>query len=183
MVQTRSKTLKALAKTKTTSINPNPLVEITPPLNLPSHKLELDKKIVGLINLIENGDLYGNALQEICEDAPDNVLEFIMEYTFKLLSIDNSVPDNVLELMMEYTSKLLSIHNSDGLSIQMDENGKTHMDELGNYKENQNIDTEVRRQMEIHAVNLSDKQCQGCLEDQPNQMAHIGNNGCLGEEF
>ena len=25
--------------------------------------------------------------------------------------------------------------------------------------------------------------CQGCLEDQPNQMAHIGPNGCLGEEL
>ena len=161
MVQTRSKTLKALAKTKTTSINPNPLVEITPLINLPSHKQELDKKILGLINLVENGDLYGSALQEICEDAPDNVLEFMMEYTSKLLSIDNSA----------------------GLSIQMDENGKTHMDELGNYTENQYIDTEVRRQMEIHTVNLSDKQCQGCVEDQPNQMAHIGHNGCLGEEF
>jgi hypothetical protein len=25
--------------------------------------------------------------------------------------------------------------------------------------------------------------CQGCLEDQPNQMTHIGPNGCLGEEL
>jgi hypothetical protein len=25
--------------------------------------------------------------------------------------------------------------------------------------------------------------CQGCLEDQSNQMAHIGPNGCLGEEL
>ena len=162
MVQTRSKTLKALAKTKTTSINPNTLVEITPLINLPSHKLELDKKNLGLIHLVENGDLYGSALQEICEDAPDNVLEFMMEYTSKLLSIDNSA----------------------GLSIWTNIHmGKTHMDELGNYTENQYIDTEVRRQMEIDTVNLSDTQCQGCLEDQPNQMAHIGHNGCLGEEF
>lgn len=27
----------------------------------------------------------------------------------------------------------------------------------------------------------SPEKCQGCLEDQPNQLAHIGPNGCLGD--
>lgn len=28
---------------------------------------------------------------------------------------------------------------------------------------------------------VQERRCQGCIEDQPNQLAHIGPNGCLGE--
>lgn len=30
---------------------------------------------------------------------------------------------------------------------------------------------------------LQETSCVGCLEDQPNQLAHIGKGGCLGDEY
>jgi len=33
----------------------------------------------------------------------------------------------------------------------------------------------------VDETNMDDVVCMGCLEDQPNQLAHIGPNGCLGD--
>ena len=33
----------------------------------------------------------------------------------------------------------------------------------------------------VDETNMDEVVCMGCLEDQPNQLAHIGPNGCLGD--
>jgi hypothetical protein len=40
----------------------------------------------------------------------------------------------------------------------------------------------VRRSSRIAQKELEKHQCRGCKENQPNQLAHIGPGGCLGEE-
>ena len=43
--------------------------------------------------------------------------------------------------------------------------------------------------LELKSIRRSERlskkkiKCKGCMEDQPNQMAHMGSNGCLDEDL
>ena len=43
----------------------------------------------------------------------------------------------------------------------------------------------IRRSSRIASIEMEKirEKCWGCREDQPNQMAHVGPGGCIGEDY
>ena len=72
------------------------------------------------------------------------------------------------ELLLEFSKKALK---------------EAKKEEKKEEKKNKNISNKepTRRSSRIAEKRIS--KCMGCIENQPNQMAHMGLNGCLGEEI
>jgi len=75
------------------------------------------------------------------------------------------------EEMMEAAETLVSFSNKAHKEYKRVKKGRTKGEPVP-----------VRRSSRIAEKELEKYECRGCKENQPNQLAHIGAGGCLGEE-
>ena len=123
-------------------------------------------------------DLLKNIVVELCKATPDNVLEFIMQYISKQIALDGAsstttlstdVTGETLVSHLESRDKPLAI--TDCISNQVD--GTIVNDEIV-------VITPKGDRCSKTRDPISAPRTTTCTKD---QIAHIGPNGCLGEEL
>ena len=167
MVQTRSQTAKATSTAETTSIYKDSLAD--------------EAQLTNYLREKRVEDLLKNILVELCKATPDNVLEFIMEYISKQIALDGAsileealstdVTGETLVCHLESKDKPLAIDITDCISNQVD--GTLVNDETM-------VITPKGDRCSKTRDPISAPRTTTCTKD---QIAHIGPNGCLGEEL
>ena len=127
------------------------------------------------ISIAETTPIYENAFdEETAWQHLEGLLKTLYLKMYKEMrhagtSEDDNVPthDNVVETIMAGLLMPEYIYNK----LDQDSDGSSSKEALSSGREGgQTLVCPLHK-------------CQGCLEDQPNQMAHIGPNGCLGKEL
>jgi hypothetical protein len=124
------------------------------------------------INKIENK--YDKIWKKDIKEKRDKMIEAVRKETnWKLRVLNERAKER--EQMLKDAELLLEFSN------------KAKKEGEKNNKKNKKIENKepTRRSSRLAKKYFEKKMsnCMGCVENQPNQMAHMGPNGCLGEEF